>query len=73
MNNITLTGIIKVIRETMPFNLVGSTANGLCLTHENPIFIGQSITTSEVVAEKELNNKTKLVRTRNSVYLIICD
>ena len=73
MNNITLTGIIKVIRETMPFNLVGSTANGVCLTHENPIFISRQITTSEVVAEKVLNSKTKLVRTKHSVYLIICD
>ena len=73
MNNIVLTGIIRVMRETMPFNLIGSVADGVCLTHENPIFIGQSITTSEVVAEKPLNNKTKLIRTRNSVYLIVCD
>jgi len=73
MNNIVLTGIIKVLRETMPFRLVGSTADGVCLTHENPIFIGRQITTSEVVSEKELNSKTKLIRTQNSVYLIICD
>ena len=73
MNNIVLTGIIKVLRETMPFRLVGSTADGICLTHTRQDFIGQPITTSEVVAEKVLNNKTKLIRTQNSVYLIICD
>ena len=71
--NITLTGIIRVFKETMPFSLIGSTADGLCLQHENPAFIGRSITTSEVVSEKELNSKTKLIKTRNSVYLIICD
>ena len=73
MNNIVLTGIIKVLRETMPFRLVGSTANGLCLTHARQEFIGRDITTSEVISEKVLNSKTKLVRTQNSVYLIICD
>ena len=73
MNTITLTGIIKVIKETMVFNLVGSTADGICLTHARQEFIGQPITTSEVIAEKSLNNKTKLIRTRNSVYLVVCD
>ena len=73
MNTITLTGIIKVIRETMPFSLIGATADGLCLQHQNTGFVGRSITTSEVVAEKVLNSKTKLIKTQNSVYLIICD
>ena len=73
MNTITLTGIIRVLKETMVFNLVGSVADGICLTHANPEFVGQSITTSEVVAEKSLNSKTKLIRTRNSVYLVVCD
>ena len=73
MNTITLTGIIKVFREVMPFSLVGSVADGICLQHQRSEFIGRSISTSEVIAEKELNDKTKLIRTRNSVYLIICD
>ena len=72
---ITLTGIVKVLRETMPFSLIGSYADGICLQHSSrQDFIGRSITTSEVVAEKELNSKTKLIRTHSgSVYLIICD
>ena len=72
--SITLTGIIRVVRETMPFSLIGSVADGICLQHAtHSEFIGQSISTSEVLAEKVLNSKTKLVKTRNSVYLIICD
>ena len=75
MNTITLTGIIKVIRETMPFSLIGSYANGLCLQHSSRAdFIGRGITTSEVVREKPLNDKAKLIRTNSgSVYLVICD
>lgn len=73
MNAITLTGIIRIVKEAMPFRLVGGTADGICLTHTRPEFIGQPISTSEVIAEKVLNNKTKLIRTRNSVYLIVCD
>ena len=75
MNKMEITGIIKASGSGAMFLMFpGVSADGVCVHHQKPEFIGHSITTSEIKTEQVLNEKTKLVRTASgSVYLIFCD